>query len=440
MKLWPRSLLWRSVLLIALLLVVANIAWVQIFRVSERAPRARQTAQQIASVVNITRWALIAADAAKRYELLAELSQSEGLQVYPANPGERVTPLPDRPFILELANELKRQLGPDTVVTLSRAGVRGVWVSFPIDNEQFWVFMPRSRIERNEPLRWIGWGALLLVLALGGAYLIVSRINRPLRELTRASGQMGRGTTPQPVTELGPSEISTLARAFNQMAADLKRLDDERVLLLAGVSHDLRTPLSRIRLSLEMMDDKGDAALRAGLVQDIEEIDAAIGQFLDFARLRDTEAAVPDTELNALTESVVARYVRAGKSVQCRPGVVPPLPLRPRAMQRLLGNLIDNALRYGSPEVEVVTGLEANRVFIEVLDRGPGIPPEAAERMLQPFTRLDSARGGSGTGLGLAIVDRIAGLHGGSVRLLPREGGGLRARVELAADPGRGHA
>lgn len=440
MKLWPRSLLWRSVLLIALLLVVANIAWVQIFRVSERAPRARQTAQQIASVVNITRWALIAADAAKRFELLAELSQSEGLQVYPANPGERVTPLPDRPFILELANELKRQLGPDTVVTLSRAGVRGVWVSFPIDNEQFWVFMPRSRIERNEPLRWIGWGALLLVLALGGAYLIVSRINRPLRELTRASGQMGRGTTPQPVTELGPSEISTLARAFNQMAADLKRLDDERVLLLAGVSHDLRTPLSRIRLSLEMMDDKGDAALRAGLVQDIEEIDAAIGQFLDFARLRDTEAAVPDTELNALTESVVARYVRAGKSVQCRPGVVPPLPLRPRAMQRLLGNLIDNALRYGSPEVEVVTGLEANRVFIEVLDRGPGIPPEAAEHMLQPFTRLDSARGGSGTGLGLAIVDRIAGLHGGSVRLLPREGGGLRARVELAANPGRGHA
>jgi two-component system, OmpR family, osmolarity sensor histidine kinase EnvZ len=313
MRLWPRSLLWRSVLLIAGLLVVSNLAWVQIFRVAERTPRARQTAQQIASVVNITRWALISADPSKRFELLSELSQSEGIQVYVSEPGERIARLPERPFIQEVARELGRQLGPATQITLTRNSVRGVWVSFPIDTEQFWVYMPRSRIERNEPLRWIGWGALVLVLALGGAYLIVSLINRPLRELTRASAQMGRGKTPQPVTEKGPSEIATLARSFNQMAHDLKRLDDERALLLAGVSHDLRTPLSRIRLATEMMDDKGDAGLRDGLVQDIEEIDTAIGQFLDFARLRDAEAAVPDTDLNALAKNVVARYARASR-------------------------------------------------------------------------------------------------------------------------------
>src|SRR5688572_10617641 len=197
-RLWPQSLLWRSVLLIAGLLVVANLAWVQIFRVAERTPRAQRTAQQIASVVNITRWALITADPAKRFELLAELSQSERIQVYIAEPGERISPLPPRPFIQELAAELRRQLGPNTQVTLSRNGVNGAWVSFPIDREKFWVYMPRSRIERNEPLRWAGWGALVLALALGGAYFIVSRINRPLRELTRASTQMGRGATPQP--------------------------------------------------------------------------------------------------------------------------------------------------------------------------------------------------------------------------------------------------
>src|SRR5918999_3979405 len=275
MRLWPQSLLWRSVLLIAGLLVVANLAWVQIFRVSERTPRARQTAQQIASVVNITRWALISADPSKRFELLSELSQTEGIQVYIAEPGDRIEALPDRAFIQEVANELRRQLGPHTKVSLTRNGVRGAWVSFPIEPEQFWVYMPRSRIERNQPLRWIGWGALVLVLALGGAYLIVSLINRPLRELTRASTQMGRGTIPQPVTEAGPSEISALARSFNQMADDLKRLDDERALLLAGVSHDLRTPLSRIRLGVEMMDDRGDAALRTGLEQDIDDIDGA---------------------------------------------------------------------------------------------------------------------------------------------------------------------
>jgi two-component system, OmpR family, osmolarity sensor histidine kinase EnvZ len=434
-KLWPQSLLWRTVLLIAGLLVVANLAWVQIFRVAERTPRARQTAQQIASVVNITRWALITADAAKRFELLTELSQTEGIQVYLAEAGERLAPLPERPFIQEVARELRRQLGPQTQVTLSRRGVRGVWVSFPIDQEQFWVYLPRSRIERNEPLRWIGWGALVLVLALGGAYVILSLINRPLRELTRAAGQMGRGTTPQPVTERGPSEIAALARSFNQMADDLKRLDDERALLLAGVSHDLRTPLSRIRLGMEMMDDKGDAELRNGLVQDIEEIDGAIGQFLDFARLRDAETAVPDTNLDALIENVVGRYVRMDRPVRFEPGNVPPLVVRPLALQRLVANLIDNALRYGEGPVEVVTAVEGEHAVVEVLDRGPGIPTAAAERMLQPFTRLDAARAGSGTGLGLAIVDRIARMHGGAVKLLSREGGGLRARVELAMSP-----
>jgi two-component system osmolarity sensor histidine kinase EnvZ len=431
MKLWPRSLLWRSVLLIALLLIVANLAWVQIFRVAERTPRARQTAQQIASVVNITRWALITADAAKRFELLEELSQTEGIQVYVATPDERIAPLPDRPFVQEVAGELIRQLGPDTQVTLTRSGAPGVWVSFRIDGEPYWVHLPRSRIERNEPLRWIGWGLIVLVLAGGGAYFMVSFINRPLRELTRATAQMARGRTPRPVTEKGPAEINSVARAFNHLADDLKRLDDERALLLAGVSHDLRTPLSRIRLGIEMMDDKGDPSLRAGLVQDIEDIDGAIGQFLEFARLRDAEAAAPRSDLNALVEHVAARYVQAGKTVRCALSPVPPMPLRPRAIQRLLGNLIDNGLRYGNGEVDVATGHTQRTAFIEVCDSGPGIPPDQAERMLQPFTRLDAARSGSGTGLGLAIVDRVATLHGGKVSLLPREGGGLRARVEL---------
>jgi two-component system osmolarity sensor histidine kinase EnvZ len=122
------------------------------------------------------------------------------------------------------------------------------------------------------------------------------------------------------------------------------------------------------------------------------------------------------------------------KPVRFEPGPVPLLPLRQRAMQRLLANLVDNALRHGGgAEVDVVTGREGDHVFLEVLDRGPGIPAEDAERMLQPFTRLDTARSGSGTGLGLAIVDRIAGMHGGTVKLEPREGGGLRVRVELPA-------
>jgi two-component system, OmpR family, osmolarity sensor histidine kinase EnvZ len=437
MTFWPRSLLWRSALLIALVLIVAHLTWWRIFLVSEREPRAHQIAQMIVSVVNLTRAALITAQPDKRFSLLRDLSQREGIQVYLGEPDEKLAPLPDnRPSLHLIDAELRESLGADTKFTVNRNGMRGIWVSFKIDDDEYWALMPRSRLERNEPLRWIGWGVVVLLLALTGAVLIVARINRPLRELTRAAVQMGRGRSPPPVAESGPVEIRTLARAFNKMAADLKRLDDERVLLLAGVSHDLRTPLSRIRLGLEMLGDDKDSALKTGLVQDIEDIDAAINQFLDFARLADTEPVVADGDLNALVRGTVERYARSDKTVTFAPAYVPPLPLRPHAIQRLLANLIDNALRHGSPEVEVTTGSSGGRACLEVLDRGPGIPPAEADRMLQPFTRLDTARGGSGTGLGLAIVDRIARLHGGSITLAPRDGGGLCARVEFALAAG----
>lgn len=431
MTLWPRTLLWRSVLLIALLLIVAHFAWLQIFRVSEREPRALQVAQQIVSAINLTRAALVTAQPDKRLGLLRDLSQNEGIQIYLAEPGEAVPPLPDSAFLRLVENELRQRLGPETRMTVSRDGIRGVWVSFRIDDDEYWVMLPRSRIERNDPLRWIGWGALALLLALIGAYLIVARINRPLRELTRAAAQMGQGKTPPPVAESGPSEIQTLARAFNQMAADLKRLDDERALLLAGVSHDLRTPLSRIRLGLEMLDAAGDPALKAGMAQDIQDIDVSIGQFLDFARITETEQAVADCDLNALINDTGERYARLGKPLKLNLAPLPPLALRPVAMQRLINNLIENALHHGGPDVEVVSGRQQDRVFLEVLDRGSGIPEDKADYMLRPFTRLDTARGGPGTGLGLAIVDRIARMHGGTVSLLPRAGGGLRARIEL---------
>ena len=431
MKLWPQTLLWRSVLLIAALLVVAHLAWLQIFRASEIEPRALQVAQQLASVVNLTRAALITAEPSRRFALLNELAQREGIQVYAGDLAEAVPALPERPFLRIMQAQLQKQLGPQTRLALEREGTSGVWVSFRIDREEFWVSVPRSRIERNTPLRWIGWGALVLALAVIGAFLVVARINRPLGELTRAAEQLGRGATPPRVTETGPAEIRTLSKAFNQMAADIQRQDEERALLLAGVSHDLRTPLARIRLALEMFDDQGAADLKPGVIQDIEDIDGAISQFLDFARPIDAETIAAETDLNALTLNVVERYTRNGKNVALHAGSLPPLPVRKQAMQRLLANLIDNALRHGGGKVEIVTGHEGPLVYIEVLDRGPGIPGTDAAHMLQPFTRMDRARSTSGTGLGLAIVDRIARLHGGTVRLMQRDGGGLRARVEL---------
>jgi two-component system osmolarity sensor histidine kinase EnvZ len=215
------------------------------------------------------------------------------------------------------------------------------------------------------------------------------------------------------------------------MAADLARLDADRALLLAGVSHDLRTPLARLRLGLEMVG-ASDPKLKANMVQDVEDMDAAIGQFFDFARDENKEPATADADLNAIVRRAAARRTPAGHAPpQLDLGVVPPLALRSVAIERLVGNLIENAVRHGGEEVSIRTRAEGNEVVLSVLDRGPGIPPREVERLMQPFTRLDVARGTPGAGLGLAIVDRIARLHGGRVELLPRAGGGTEARVAL---------
>jgi two-component system osmolarity sensor histidine kinase EnvZ len=433
MSYFPRSLLWRTVLLLAVLMVAGHFASLEIFRAAEREPRAVQIAQQITSVVNLTRSALITADPAKRLDLLRDLSQQEGIQVYADAPNEPVEALPDRPITRLITLEMQRRLGADTQLLGTRDNLHGLWVSFKIDDLEYWVRLPRERIERTEQLRWIGWGVVILLLSVAGAFAIVARINSPLRELTRAATAIGRGDVPPPVVETGPAEVRTLSRAFNQMATDLQRADADRALLLAGVSHDLRTPLSRIRLGVEMLDDKTDASLREGMVQDVEDIDAVINQFLDFARVTSEADSHAELDLNELVHSVVERYTRQDKRVSARTGAVPTLNLPPLAMQRLLTNLIDNALRHAGDEVEVETAAERGRVRVSVLDRGPGIPAADAARMLQPFTRLNEARSTPGSGLGLAIVDRIAKMHGGTVQLLAREGGGLEARIEFPA-------
>ena len=219
-----------------------------------------------------------------------------------------------------------------------------------------------------------------------------------------------------------------LAGAFNQMASDIARHERERATVLAGISHDLRTPLARLRLSLEMAGVEKPIA--EGMAADIEEIDAVIGQFLDFARGTQEEQHVTDLEI--LVDEIEFRYARIGRPLARRRGEVPPLTLAPMSVRRAVTNLIDNARRHAAGPVEIETRAENGNIVVEVRDRGPGIPAGEVERLKQPFTRLHEARSGTGgSGLGLAIVDRVARAHGGRLDLLPREGGGLTARLVL---------
>jgi two-component system osmolarity sensor histidine kinase EnvZ len=250
-----------------------------------------------------------------------------------------------------------------------------------------------------------------------------------LRALAAAAGAIGQGKIPDPVPESGPEEIRTLSHAFNQMSKDLARLDADRALILAGVSHDLRTPLSRLRLGLEMSG--ADPQLREGMTADIEEMDRTINQFLDFAR-SDGGETLHSADLAAIAAEVAEHYRRRGKSVATDLSGVPPLPLQALSMRRVVQNLIDNALRYGERDVSVAVRAENGAVVLEVADRGPGIPASEVERLKQPFTRLEVARSDKGgAGLGLAIVERVVRAHRGSFELLAREGGGLVARIRL---------
>ncbi|HEY6864239.1 MAG TPA: HAMP domain-containing protein, partial [Burkholderiales bacterium] len=218
MTLLPRSLLWRTFLLLALLVVVATGAWFQIFRAYEAAPRARVIAQNLVSTINLTRAALVNAQPERRRQLLEDLSEREGLEIYPSEPGERIVPPPDREMVRLVAEAVRERLGAQTRFASRREGRPGFWVSFHIDEDEYWVRVPRERIERAIALQWLYWGALALVLSLVAAYFIVSRVSRPLKRLAEAATAIGHGKKPEPVPETGPSEIRTLSRSFNDMS------------------------------------------------------------------------------------------------------------------------------------------------------------------------------------------------------------------------------
>ncbi len=257
------------------------------------------------------------------------------------------------------------------------------------------------------------------------------RLNRPLEELARAAAKIGRGGDPPPVSETGPVEIRSVARAFNQMKEDLQRSQRDRATFLAGISHDLRTPLSRLRLEVEMLGAKVEAETQRGIVQDLDDMNAIIDQFIDFTRSEAAES-LSAVNLAELARACAERAARAGAAVRCELADVPILMLRPLAMQRMVDNLLANAVRHAGGELLVRVASIPGAVTLSVLDRGPGIPAELVEHLKQPFTRRDASRSGSsGAGLGLAIADRVATLHGGRLELLPREGGGLEARITL---------
>lgn len=329
--------------------------------------------------------------------------------------------------------QMQAELGADTEVRLRVHAPPALWVRAPSLGDG-WLKVPLY----PHPLRgqkiWsvLGWFLAIGLLSTASAWIFVSQLNRPLKRLVFAARQLGQGRSVRlPVSDT-PSEMTEVYRAFNQMAEDVEQAGQERELMLAGVSHDLRTPLTRLRLSLELMPANNE--FMEGMVRDIEDMDAILDQFLAFIRDgRDEE--VEEVNLVELVHEVVAPYNSPVEQVRLCLESIPPFPLRRVSMKRLLNNLIGNAMHHAGDGVEVAAYISGDSgapyVVLSVLDRGMGIDPSELEGIFNPFIRGDRARSGKGTGLGLAIVKRIAAMHGGNVELRNRSGGGLEARVRL---------
>ncbi|MFA7349656.1 MAG: ATP-binding protein [Methylotenera sp.] len=431
MRLLPNTLLARVMLLIAILLAIGQVASLQIFEYFERGPRAEATALQAVTVVNYTRASLIASQESLRLALLSELTGKEGVRVYSADFMEEIEPLPADPFINMVADKIRERLGVETIITVNHYGIGGLWVSFGIGMDDFWVVIPRIHVDRPFPWKWLGWVALVLLLSLAGGYVIAARINRPLHLLMNAANRLRKGEHPEKLPEGSFAELREVNDTFNKMADSLAELDAERTLILAGVSHDIRTPLARLRLSVEMLPDESCASLKSGMIQDIADMDNIIHQFLDFVKGVEGEPTQM-TDINTLLQALHDRQARAGRDlvIQLAPTYV--VPIKPLAMQRLLDNLVGNAYAYGRGQVRVASQITADYIVISVFDNGPGIPASHVEKLLKPFERLDIARSNAGgSGLGLAIADRIAKLHHGKLELINRPEGGLEARLSI---------
>ena len=440
MRLFPGSIVWRTLIVIVAALVLSQAAAWYLLEAYVNRPRVALAINQTVSHLKTVHAALETLQPEERDAFIRRMREVDGVRIASVARAERLDLAPDRPVLRTFRERIREVFGPEAEVYTRRprAGAeddrprgRVLWVRLPSADRTLLVGFPRGRIERDFSTAFIAWSIAGLAIAILATFFLVSRLNRPLAQLARAAHVVGKGENPPPVAETGPTEIRSVARAFNQMTDDLAKAQRERATFLAGISHDLRTPLARLRLDVEMLGDKVDPQQQRGMVRDLEDMNAIIDQFIDFMR---SEAAEPHSGVNLseLARACAERAARGGAQVTCELAETPVMMLRPLAMQRLVDNLINNASRHAGGEILLRTRMAEDHAELSVLDRGPGIPEGMAEHLKKPFTRRDEARSGSsGAGLGLAIAQRVAALHHGTLELVPREGGGLEARVRL---------
>jgi two-component system osmolarity sensor histidine kinase EnvZ len=430
----PRSLFRHTALTIAVGLLVFQLASGAAFFFNLMRPLAQRSADDMAALLVLSARTWVELPAATRPAFEAELLLSHHMEL-----SEVQAPLGDEvghhPYINFLRESLTTRLDPGTELHVTESADGRFHADIPMAHRVLRFSFDKELITPRPSLAlaWSAVAGLLVTLIL--AWLLARRITAPVARLTDAARQIGSGERPPRLPESGEHELAELARIFNQTAAQLAARRENQSTLLAGVSHDLRSPLARLKMALGMLADERDSPLLSRMERDVGEMETLIGAQLELARAQEREAAEAtdiDALLNELIEAAEAQspgqtHLRAD-GPPCR-AVIAPLALR-----RILGNLLENALRYGGPgRLDLVRRRCSRGLLIGVRDRGPGIPAEQREAVFRPFFRLDPSRNRAtgGSGLGLAIARQLAETQGWTVALKPRVGGGTSAWLAI---------
>lgn len=422
----PRSSAMRTTLVIGVVVLISQVLSIAFFWQNLYLPEIRQHAHSSAIKMLKLR-------DAERQGVAAEVIDTalrEYGNVEVVRDAERF-PSPREKWFAELftdrfQKQLRREINYPSLVYFEFRPVPTLWIS--ADTEQpMWVREELSFMQQYSPGIILGWVFGVPLLSVVAIVILARQLNRPLKRLQLAAIRVGRG---QHSTQLdvhsGPTEIRAVNRAFNQMTRQIHLAEQERTVMLAGISHDLRTPLTRLRLTAEVMRDR---ELAEGMITDVEDMDAILDQFIAFMRDGSEEQA-DLIDLNALVREVTQQFGHLAR-IDTALSDIPLLRLRKLSFKRLIGNLIQNALRYGQAPVLFSTEVLPQSIVLRCRDHGPGIAEARMTELQEPFRRGDSARGSQGSGLGLAIVSRIVQQHRGQLHLSNHAGGGLEVSITL---------
>jgi two-component system, OmpR family, osmolarity sensor histidine kinase EnvZ len=431
------SLFWRTFFFLALLLFGSIVAWLQTYRALESEPRAIESAQQLASLVNLSRVALRFSDSIARVTLIKTLADEERVRITLREPKDFYELGEGDTLRRRVSEELKARLGAGTIVASKVNGQDGLWVGFSIDRDAYWLQTDESRIGPSRGTTWVSWLLTAAAMSLAGAALFARLINRPLKQLSFAASRMRDGDFDASLLDekAATSEIREVNIGFNRMAEQLSKIEQDRVIMLAGISHDLRTPLARLRLETEL--SVSDLEARAHMAADITQLDAIIDKFLDYARPE--PASLAPVSLNAVVDAAVyavgdAEDMRITLDIADKLDVL----ADETELLRVVSNLIENARRYGKSVdtgiamIEISAKTRDQWVLIKIRDYGLGVSPETLPKLTRPFFRGDAARtAATGAGLGLAIVEKTIARMGGIFKLSNASSGGLAAHIKL---------